>query len=239
MVSPSAPSAPGGPKVEILLRADSHYAGPQVFDWCRANRVDWVLGLAPNAALCRHVAALEKSTAERFAAAPTHGKRRRFTQFYDAAQSWSRVERIIARVEAGPQGSDTRFIVTNLSGGRAKHLYEGLYCARGQAENHIKAWKNHLAADSSATRPKPTSSACSCTPALLALVVDAPPHAQTLDLARHAVRHLAMAPDQTRRPRHRVQNPGEIDPPLSAPEQADLRYAPRPFAASRYLNAGA
>jgi hypothetical protein len=135
------------PKVEILLRADSHYTCPQVFDWCRANRVDWVLGLAPNAALCRHVAALEKSTTERFTAAPTHGKRRRFTQFYDAAQSWSRVERIIARVEAGPEGSDTRFIVTSLSGGRAKHLYERLYCARGQAENHIKAWKNHLAAD--------------------------------------------------------------------------------------------
>jgi len=32
------------PKVEILLRADSHYAGPQVFDWCHANRVDWVFG---------------------------------------------------------------------------------------------------------------------------------------------------------------------------------------------------
>src|SRR5215831_10172382 len=127
------------PKVEILLRADSHYASPQVFDWCRANRVDWVFGLAPNATLCRHVAALETSTAERFTAAPTHGKRRRFVQFYDAAQSWSRVERIIARVEAGPAGSDTRFIVTNLSGGRAKHLYEGLYCARGQAENHIRS----------------------------------------------------------------------------------------------------
>jgi hypothetical protein len=135
------------PKVEILLRGDSHYAGPEVFDWCRANRVDWVLGLAPNAALSRHVAALEKSTAERFKAAPSRGKVRRFMQFYDAAQSWRRVERIIARVEAGPAGTDTRFIVTNLSGGRAKHLYEGLYCARGQAENHIKAWKNHLAAD--------------------------------------------------------------------------------------------
>ena len=135
------------PNVEILLRADSHYASPQVFDWCRANRVDWVFGLAPNAALSRHVAAREKSTAERFKAAPTRGKRRCFVQFYDAAQSWSRVERIIARVEAGPAGTDTRFIVTNLSGGRAKHLYEGLYCARGQAENHIKAWKNHLAAD--------------------------------------------------------------------------------------------
>ena len=135
------------PKVEILLRADSHYAAPEVFDWCRANRVDWVFGLATNVALCRHVMALENSTAERFKLAPSRGKLRRFIQFYDAAASWSRVERIIARVEAGPEGTDTRFIVTNLEGGRAKHCYERLYCARGQAENHIKAWKNHLAAD--------------------------------------------------------------------------------------------
>jgi hypothetical protein len=135
------------PRVEILLRADSHYAAPELFDWCRANRIDWVLGLASNPALRRHVAALEKTTAERFRAAPKRGKIRRFAQFYDAAHSWSRVERIIARVEAGPEGTDTRFIVTNLEAGRAKHLYEGLYCARGRAENHIKAWKNHLAAD--------------------------------------------------------------------------------------------
>jgi len=135
------------PRVEILLRADSHYACPEVFDWCRENRVDWVLGLAANSALRRHVEALEKTTAERFTAAPARGKVRRFAQFHDAARSWSRVERIIARVEAGAEGTDTRFIVTNLEGGRAKPLYQRLYCARGQAENHIKAWKNHLAAD--------------------------------------------------------------------------------------------
>jgi DDE family transposase len=135
------------PKVEILLRADSHYACPEVFDWCRKNRVDWIFGLAPNTALRRHVAALEKSTAARFSAAPKRGKVRHFAQFHDAAQSWSRVERIIARLEAGVEGTDTRFIVTSLEGGRAKHLYQRLYCARGQAENHIKAWKNHLAAD--------------------------------------------------------------------------------------------
>ena len=105
------------------------------------------LGLAPNAALSRHITTLEASTAARFRAAPGRGKVRRFAQFYDAAQSWRRVERLIARVEAGSAGTDTRFIVTNLEGGRAKHLYERLYCARGQAENHIKAWKNHLAAD--------------------------------------------------------------------------------------------
>jgi hypothetical protein len=135
------------PRVEILLRADSHYAAPEVFDWCRANRVDWVIGLAPNTALLRHVAPLASRATARFKAAPGHGKVRRFMQFHDAARSWSRVERIIARIEAGSAGTDTRFIVTNLEAGRAKHRYEQLYCARGQAENHIKAWKNHLAAD--------------------------------------------------------------------------------------------
>src|SRR5437763_1393302 len=115
------------PRVEILLRADSHYACPEVFDWCRNNRVDWVLGLAPNAALKRHVEALEKTTAERFTTAPARGKVRRFAQFHDAARSWRRVERIIARAEAGAEGADTRFIVTNLEGGRAKQLYQRLY----------------------------------------------------------------------------------------------------------------
>jgi hypothetical protein len=72
---------------------------------------------------------------------------RRFKEFYDGAASWSRTERIIARVKVGPQGPDTRFIVTSLPGGTGKQLYEGLYSARGQAENHIKSWKTHLAAD--------------------------------------------------------------------------------------------
>ncbi len=90
---------------------------------------------------------MEKSTAERFKAAPARGKVRRFAQFYDAAQSWQpgRAHHRPARGRA--RGNRYPFIVTNLEGGRAKKLYQRLYCARGQAENHIKAWKNHLAAD--------------------------------------------------------------------------------------------
>jgi Transposase DDE domain group 1 len=126
-------------------RTDSHYTAPEVLDWCRVKRVDYVLGLAPNPALHRHVAELEGRTAERFAALAAGTKLRRYKQFYNAAGSRSRVERIIARVEVGPQGADTRYILTNLEGGRPTKLYERL--ARGQAENHIKAFKNHLAAD--------------------------------------------------------------------------------------------
>ncbi|MBW4036499.1 MAG: transposase, partial [Proteobacteria bacterium] len=90
--------------------------------------------------------ALEASTAARAEQTPGE-KVRRFKEFHDGAASWDRVERIIARVEAGPMGVDTRFIVTNLKAGSPRTLYQNIYCARGQAENHIKAWKTHLAAD--------------------------------------------------------------------------------------------
>jgi Transposase DDE domain group 1 len=135
------------PRTAILVRADGHYACPEVLDWCEAHAIDYVFGLGATGTLRRHVTRLEASTAARFGAAPHRGKVRRFKEFYDGAGTWSRVRRIVARVEAGPQGGDTRFIVTNLRHGTGRRLYEDLYCRRGQAENHVKAWKAHLAAD--------------------------------------------------------------------------------------------
>jgi hypothetical protein len=134
------------PRVEILLRGDGHYCAPEVLDLCRAKGVDFVFGLPTTSVLRRHVASLEASTTARAAAAEGSSVRR-FKAFHDAAASWSRVERIVARVEAGSRGCDTRFVVTSLTKGTGKAIYERLYCARGQAENHIKAWKAHLAAD--------------------------------------------------------------------------------------------
>ncbi len=135
------------PNTQILLRGDSHYCCPEVLDWCRANGLDYILGVAPTTTLRRHVLALEASTKARFEATPKDGKLRRFKEFFDGAASWSRVERIIARVEVGDEGADTRFIVTNLNIRNPRVLYEDVYCRRGQAENHIKSWKTHLAAD--------------------------------------------------------------------------------------------
>ncbi|MCP5082105.1 MAG: hypothetical protein GY948_10455 [Alphaproteobacteria bacterium] len=64
-------------------------------------------------------------------------KLRRFFQTRYGAGSWSKERRVIARVEASWQGTDVRFIVTNLVGGRSKHLYEKVYCARGKMENPL------------------------------------------------------------------------------------------------------
>jgi len=46
-------------------------------------------------------------------------------------------------------GTDARFIVTNLNG-RAKHLYEKVYCQRGTAENLIKDMKRDTRSDKTA-----------------------------------------------------------------------------------------
>lgn len=135
------------PQVEIMLRADSHYCTPEVLRFCRARRLHYVLGVAPTTTLRKHILKLEESTAARAAANADGEKLRRFKEFYDGAASWDRVERIIARVQAGPQGTDTRFIVTSLPTLSGRTIYQDIYCARGQAENHIKAWKTHLAAD--------------------------------------------------------------------------------------------
>jgi DDE family transposase len=134
------------PRLEIMLRADSHYCTPETLRFCRAEKLGYTLGVAPTTTLRKRVASLERSTAARAAAAGGE-KLRRFKEFYDCAASWDRVERIVARVEAGPQGVDTRFIVTSLDGLSGRTIYQDIYCARGQAENHIKAWKTHLAAD--------------------------------------------------------------------------------------------
>ncbi|MER9301277.1 transposase, partial [Mesorhizobium sp. M0621] len=124
--------------------------------------VDFIFGLAPTTTLRKHVADLEASTTARLEASAKTGKVRMFKELVDGAASWSRVERIIARVEVGAQGADTRFIVTNLAGGKAKALYENVYCRRGAAENHIKSYKTHLAASrtSCTERRLPAVSAC-------------------------------------------------------------------------------
>ena len=134
------------PRVEIVIRGDSHYARPEAMAWLERNRVRYVFGLAGNRVLLDRTAALAEDTAVR-RAEEDGDKVRNFHDFRYAAKSWKDKERrVIARIEATRQGSDTRFVVTNLTG-TPRWLYEVLYCGRGQAENLIKAHKLHLASD--------------------------------------------------------------------------------------------
>jgi hypothetical protein len=82
-------------------------------------------------------------------------KLRACVSFPYKAKTWKRPRRIIARLEASMQPTpdghlrqeiDIRYAVTSLDGD-PDHLFETVYCARGQAENLIKLHKAQLASD--------------------------------------------------------------------------------------------
>jgi hypothetical protein len=133
------------PRVDILVRGDSHYGRPEAMAWCERNRVAYLFGIAGNPVLLGRVAALAEAAAlERVGGEAA--KVRRFGEFAYAAKTWGVERRVIARVEASDRGTDSRFVATNLAG-TPRWLYEVAYCARGQAENLVKAHKVHLASD--------------------------------------------------------------------------------------------
>jgi hypothetical protein len=133
------------PAVEILIRGDSHYSRPQALTWLERNRIGYIFGLTSNRVLLARVAELVDDAAVSRVASEA-AKIRRYGEFRYAARTWHVERRVVARVEASPQGSDSRFIVTNLAGA-PRWLYEEVYCDRGQAENLIKAHKLHLGSD--------------------------------------------------------------------------------------------
>ena len=135
------------PKVRILIRGDGHYCAPEVLDLLRRLQCDYILGLPTNATLARMAQPWLEQCQWRWK--PAHTKVRRFHQFLYAAGSWSHNEKVIARVEATALGTDVRFVVTNLAG-RAKILYEKVYCARGRMENLIKDMKLYTRSDKTA-----------------------------------------------------------------------------------------
>lgn len=135
------------PQVRIIVRGDSGFCREELLSWCEQHTVDYVVGLAQNARLLRQIAA-ERMQAE--GEYKQTGKAARvFTEFrYRTRKSWSRDRRVIAKAEHLDKGANPRFVVTSLSGTEmtfptpsrwsAQHLYEELYCARGDMENRIK-----------------------------------------------------------------------------------------------------
>jgi hypothetical protein len=136
------------PFVRILLRADSGFAREALMAWCEENRVDYLFGLARNARL---VAMIEDELAlARTMAEQTGRPARRFKDFHwSTLESWSRRRRVVAKAEWTQGEANPRFVVTSLkrSEAAARHLYEDIYCARGDMENRIKECQLDLYAD--------------------------------------------------------------------------------------------
>jgi hypothetical protein len=136
------------PEVRILLRADSGFAREALMAWCENNGVDYLFGLARNSRLVAEIETELQAAAE--LSRKTGKPARRFKDLiWSTRDSWSRERRVIAKAEWTEGEANPRFIVTSLSRAEheARHLYEKLYCARGDMENRIKECQLDLFAD--------------------------------------------------------------------------------------------
>lgn len=132
------------PNVKIIFRGDSGFCRPRMLEWCDSHDVSYIVGIGGNVRLQKALASTLEKAQEAFDA--TQEKQRLFTAFAYAADTWKRERRIIGKAEVTPEGPNPRFIVTNLKGD-PQHLYDTVYCARGDMENRIKETQLDLFAD--------------------------------------------------------------------------------------------
>lgn len=140
------------PHTHIIIRGDSGFCRDAIMDWCETNGIDYVLGLAKNKRLKGIIAEEIKETKKMYG--ETGHAARLFKDFrYQTLKSWSKERRVIGKAEYLDKGENPRFIVTSLKQKpwRASHLYERLYCARGEMENRIKEQQLYLFADRTST----------------------------------------------------------------------------------------
>jgi hypothetical protein len=137
------------PGVVILVRADTGFAVPALYEYCEAEGLLYILGFGGNDVLQARTDAALADLQEYYR---WYGQRepevQRFEAFEDyQAKGWSRPRRIVAKIEINRHGSNRRFVVTNLSG-HPRGLYHGVYVQRGDVpERPIGELKNGLAAD--------------------------------------------------------------------------------------------
>ena len=137
------------PGVVIRVRADNGFGVPAVYDFCEREGLSYAIGYASNAVLQR---ATDAALADVELYYHFYGRRDPFVQRFEEvrdyrAESWPRPRRIVAKIERTPQGSQRRFVVTNLAD-RPEAVYRDFYVRRGAVpEQPIGELKNGLRAD--------------------------------------------------------------------------------------------
>lgn len=138
------------PEITIFVRGDNGLAVPEMYDFCETEGLFYALGYATNEVLKRKVRELELEDNARWLwwISGREGFQM-FHMFEDyQAGSWPAPRKIIVKTEiTRTGGSNTRFVVTNMSG-LPGGIYRGFYTQRGDVpERPIGELKNGLSMD--------------------------------------------------------------------------------------------
>lgn len=150
-------------RARIIVRGDSGFCREEIMAWCEGREeVYYCLGLAKNSILVERLGPALANAQIRWCLRGAANVRQ-FAEFeYQTVRSWSRWRRVIGKAEVTAQGSNPRFIVSNLPARGFKgdedktrflpsRLYEELYCGRGEMENMLKQQTLDLRADRMST----------------------------------------------------------------------------------------
>ena len=132
------------PEVDITFRGDGGFCRHKMLNWCERHGINYIVGLAKNQRLKRLSQPWTEQAEQRYQT--EQKKQRLFTDFQYKAETWTHERRVILKAEHMSQGSNPRYVVTNLEED-AQTLYEKVYCARGDMENRIKEQQLDLFAD--------------------------------------------------------------------------------------------
>jgi hypothetical protein len=137
------------PDVTILLRGDTAFAMPAMYEYCESEGLLYAFGYGGNAVLKRRT---DTMLADLQTYYYWYSEREPEVQCFEVfedyqAEDWNRPRRIVAKIEINRCGTNRRFVVTNLSG-HPQGIYHGFYVQRGNVpERPIGELKNGLQAD--------------------------------------------------------------------------------------------
>jgi hypothetical protein len=137
------------PRARLRVRLDGGFAAAETFAFLEREGLEYLIAMAKNKVLERRAARL-MGTARRLSR-ETPQTAHVYGECRYAAGTWPERRRVIIKAEVvrhpGREPKDNpRFVVTNLKHS-PRHLYEAIYCARGDIENRIKELHHGLEID--------------------------------------------------------------------------------------------
>jgi hypothetical protein len=136
------------PRVRLRVRLDGGFASAELFAFLESEGLEYVVAMAKNKVLKRRAARL-MGTARRLSR-ESGETAHLYSETRYAAGTWDRhrllIKAEVVRHPGRTPKDNTRFVVTNLKQS-PRHLYEAIYCARGDIENRIKELHHGLEID--------------------------------------------------------------------------------------------
>ena len=138
------------PQIKISVRGDCGLSGPEMYEYCEAEGLEYAFGYAANAVLQRRHTTEELEDHARLLWWMSGREAFQLFHTWDDYQAgtWPHPRRLIVKTEITRQGGpNVRYVVTNKTG-HAADIYHGFYTQRGNVpERPIGELKRGLALD--------------------------------------------------------------------------------------------